>query len=265
MPRTPLRGRARRAARLGHRQLRSSFRTTVRTCRATISVTSTGPPTRAPRCSPSASTARRSRRASISCSTSADRWRVTETKLRAYGELSALLACACASTRRRHRASSPRRRSSRSRCTMPEDIERFLACDATRSALEDERLPLRRRSLRIVVSDFLFPHDADALVSRLARDCAVAGDRAAHARARKPSRRSKAAAGWSTSKVAASSISVIDERAIHDYRARFAPPAAGTVAGRPPRRRPLRARRRRPRRCVTWRGRWRRPACVEAA
>ena len=38
------------------------------------------------------------------------------------------------------------------------------------SALEGAHLPLRRRSLRLVVSDFLFPHDPDALVRRLARD-----------------------------------------------------------------------------------------------
>ena len=44
--------------------------------------------------------------------------------------------------------------------------------DATRSALEEERLPFRRRSLRLIVSDFLFPHDPDTLVSMLARDCA---------------------------------------------------------------------------------------------
>jgi hypothetical protein len=54
----------------------------------------------------------------------------------------------------------------------PEDIERALVCGDAISAVEQPRLPLRRRSLRIVVSDFLFPHDADALVSRLARDSA---------------------------------------------------------------------------------------------
>jgi hypothetical protein len=56
---------------------------------------------------------------------------------------------------------------------VPEDIERFLACDATLSALEVVHVPFRRRSLRVVVSDFLFPHDADGLVSRLARDSAL--------------------------------------------------------------------------------------------
>jgi len=96
---------------------------------------------------------------------------VTDAKLRAHGELAALAACACASTAADSRIviaadgdPVPLRR--------PEDVERVLACDAAASALEAAHLPLRRRSLRIVVSDFLFPHDADALVGRLARDAA---------------------------------------------------------------------------------------------
>jgi len=96
---------------------------------------------------------------------------VTEEKHRAYGELSALLACACAST-----VSDSRVITSCGAQPEPlriaEDVERFLACEGTLSALEDGHLPVRRRSLRVVVSDFLFPHDPDALVSRLARDCA---------------------------------------------------------------------------------------------
>ena len=97
---------------------------------------------------------------------------VTEQKLRAYGELAGVLACACASTIADSRiittsAVPPQP------LHMPEDIERFLACDARLSALEEAHLPFRRRSLRVVVSDFLFPHDADALVSRLARDSAL--------------------------------------------------------------------------------------------
>lgn len=97
---------------------------------------------------------------------------VTEQKHRAYGELSALLACACAST-----VADSRIITSSTLQPQPlhaaEDIERFLACDASLSALEEVHLPLRRRSLRVVVSDFLFPHDADVLVSRLARDSAL--------------------------------------------------------------------------------------------
>ena len=97
---------------------------------------------------------------------------VTEQKLRAYGELAGVLACACASTIADSRiittsAVPPQP------LHVPEDIERFLACDARLSALEEGHLPFRRRSLRVVVSDFLFPHDADALVSRLARDSAL--------------------------------------------------------------------------------------------
>jgi uncharacterized protein (DUF58 family) len=94
---------------------------------------------------------------------------VTEQKLRAYGELLGVLACACAATAADSRiittsAVQPQP------LQVPEDVERFLACDVSRCALEDVHLPFRRRSLRIVVSDFLFPHDADVLVSRLARD-----------------------------------------------------------------------------------------------
>lgn len=97
---------------------------------------------------------------------------VTEQKLRAYGELAGVLACACASTIADSRiittsAVPPQP------LHVPEDIERFLACDARLSALEEAHLPFRRRSLRVVVSDFLFPHDADVLVSRLARDSAL--------------------------------------------------------------------------------------------
>jgi uncharacterized protein (DUF58 family) len=94
---------------------------------------------------------------------------VTGQKLRAYGELAGLLACACASSVADSRiitASAVHPYPLR----LPEDIERVLTCDAALSAIEEVHLPFRRRSLRIVVSDFLFPHDADVLVSRLARD-----------------------------------------------------------------------------------------------
>jgi uncharacterized protein (DUF58 family) len=96
---------------------------------------------------------------------------VTPAKLRAYGEVAGLLACACASTVADSRlitsaALEPRR------MHRPEDIEPVLACDTARSALEEAYLPCRRRSLRVAISDFLFPHDPDALASRLARDAA---------------------------------------------------------------------------------------------
>ncbi|HEY0874316.1 MAG TPA: DUF58 domain-containing protein [Vicinamibacterales bacterium] len=94
---------------------------------------------------------------------------VTEVKLRAYGELAGLLACASAST-----VGDARTIVSSSRApeplVAPEEIERLLVCETNQSALEGMHLPLRRRSLRVVVSDFLFPHDAQGLVTRLARD-----------------------------------------------------------------------------------------------
>ena len=96
---------------------------------------------------------------------------VTDAKLRAYGELAGLLACACTFTVGDAHiittgAVQPEP------LHAPEDVERFLDCGAALSALEEGHLPFRRRSLRVVVSDFLFPHDADLLVSRLARDSA---------------------------------------------------------------------------------------------
>ena len=51
-----------------------------------------------------------------------------------------------------------------------EEIERHLDCDDDVSVLQVPHTPLRRRSIRVVVSDFLFPHDAESLVARLARD-----------------------------------------------------------------------------------------------
>jgi len=96
---------------------------------------------------------------------------VTDTKRRAFSELSALLACACASTVTDSCViTSPG--TAPEPLPMPEHIERFLTCEVNQSALESGPLPFRRRSVRIVVSDFLFPHDADALISRLARESA---------------------------------------------------------------------------------------------
>ena len=94
---------------------------------------------------------------------------VSDQKRRAYGELAGLLACACASTVADARLITTQAGQPEP-LHVPEHIERFLACDATSSALEMPTLPFRRRSVRIVVSDFLVPHDADVLVSRLARD-----------------------------------------------------------------------------------------------
>jgi hypothetical protein len=144
---------------------------------------------------------------------------VSEQKLRGYGELTGLLACACAATVAdsrviTHPAAPPQP------LTVPEDIERLVACDSTRSALEATHLPLRRRSLRVVVSDFLFPHDADVLVSRLARDCAMLSliqftlQDEAEPNAEGP-RRLVDVEGHGELDL------MIDETAIHDYRARF--------------------------------------------
>jgi uncharacterized protein (DUF58 family) len=96
---------------------------------------------------------------------------VTAEKLRAHGELSGLLACACASTVADTRVVT-RSAAEPHRLRVPEDLDRIFVCENTMSGLEDAYLPFRRRSVRIVVSDFLFPHDPDVLVSRLARDCA---------------------------------------------------------------------------------------------
>jgi uncharacterized protein (DUF58 family) len=145
---------------------------------------------------------------------------VSVEKLRAYGDLSGLLACACASTIAETRVitasgieSIPLR--------APEDLERVFACDAGVSALEGGHLPFRRGSVRIVVSDFLFPHDADALIGRLARGCAwlaivqlVSADEAEPTPA--GGRRLVDVEGRGELDL------VIDEAAIRDYRERFA-------------------------------------------
>ena len=94
---------------------------------------------------------------------------ITEEKSRAYGALAGLIACASSSTESDARvittaAIEPRPFS------RPEEIERFLACEGAVSAFEEGHIAFRRRSLRVVVSDFLFPHDADILIGRLARE-----------------------------------------------------------------------------------------------
>jgi len=144
---------------------------------------------------------------------------LTEQKLHAYGELSALLACASASTVADVRiitasAAAPQL------LHRPEEIERFLSCDASLGALEESHLPLRRRSLRVVISDFLFPHDADVLIGRLARDGAsLAVVQLTLAEEADPAveggRRLVDVEGGGELDL------VIDEKAVHDYRARF--------------------------------------------
>jgi uncharacterized protein (DUF58 family) len=144
---------------------------------------------------------------------------VTAQKLRAFGELSGLLACACASTVAESRiittsAAQP------GPLRVPEDIERYLVCEASLSALEETHLPLRRRSLRVVVSDFLFPHDPDVLISRLARDGAsLAIVQLVLREEAEPS----AGGGFRLMDVEGRGELdlVLDDAAIQDYRARF--------------------------------------------
>jgi uncharacterized protein (DUF58 family) len=94
---------------------------------------------------------------------------LNEKKARGYGGLAGLLACASASTEADSRVITTSAIEPRP-LERPEDLERMLSCDATLSALEEGHIAFRRRSLRVVVSDFLFPHDPDVLVGRLARD-----------------------------------------------------------------------------------------------
>ena len=144
---------------------------------------------------------------------------VTGQKLRAYEELAALLACACAAT-----AADSRMITTSARDPQPlhraEDIERVLGCNATLSALEEPYLPFRRRSLRVVVSDFLFPHDPDALVSRLACD----GASLAIVQLTLPEEAEPAVEG-SRRLVDVEGRGeldlVVDEAAVQEYRARF--------------------------------------------
>jgi uncharacterized protein (DUF58 family) len=94
---------------------------------------------------------------------------VTSEKAQAYGALAGLLACASSSTEADSRVITTAAVEPRP-FERPEEIERFLVCEGTVSAFEEGRIAFRRRSLRVVVSDFLFPHDADVLVGQLARE-----------------------------------------------------------------------------------------------
>jgi len=96
---------------------------------------------------------------------------VNEKKATASAEAAGLLACAAGATPADVRivanaASEP------ARLQRPQEVERFFTFDSTLSALEATALPLRRLSARIVISDFLFPHDPDVLAARLGRDAA---------------------------------------------------------------------------------------------
>jgi uncharacterized protein (DUF58 family) len=143
---------------------------------------------------------------------------VTQEKSVAYGELAALLACTSASAAANARVitsiagSHPLHR--------PEEIEPLLECSATTSAIEEARVPFRRGSLRVIVSDFLFPHDADALVGRLARGSAwLAIIQLTSREEAEPviegGRRLIDVEGYGELDL------MIDEKAVHGYRARF--------------------------------------------
>lgn len=144
---------------------------------------------------------------------------ITGEKRRAHGELSGLLACACAST-----VADTRVMTTAAAEPMPmhapEDLDRVFALDARMSALEETHLPFRRRSVRLIVSDFLFPHDPDALVSKLARDSAwLALVQLTTAEEVEP----MAEGGRRLVDVESGGEldMVIDEAAVRDYRARF--------------------------------------------
>lgn len=144
---------------------------------------------------------------------------VSELKARAYRELCGLLACACASTEADSRVVTTGAGEAQP-LERPEQIERFLACEAKLSVFEGGHIPLRRRSLRVVVSDFLFLHDSDALVERLARD----GSSLALIQLTLPEEADPAAEGGRRMLDVEGHGEldlVIDDRVVRDYRERF--------------------------------------------
>jgi uncharacterized protein (DUF58 family) len=144
---------------------------------------------------------------------------VTGNKLKAYGEIAALLACAAAANAADTRvitASS----SGAERLARPEEIERLLQCDLSLSVFETSVLPLRRLSVRVVISDFLFPHDPDVFVARMARAAASL----AIVQLTLPEEADPAAEGGRRLQDVEGHGEldlVIDAKAIQDYRARF--------------------------------------------
>lgn len=145
---------------------------------------------------------------------------VTPEKRRAHAELSGLLACASTAAVADTRVITTAGVEPMP-LHAPEDLERVFTCDARASALESGHLAFRRRSVRIVVSDFLFPHDAETLIARLARDGAwlvivqlVAAEEAEPVA--EGGRRLVDVEGGGELDL------VIDEAAVRDYRARFA-------------------------------------------
>ena len=145
---------------------------------------------------------------------------VTGAKHAAFSEAAALLALACthtvADTRVITTGATPPRPLGR-----VEDLEAFLVCESISGALEEGHLPLRRRSMRVVVSDFLFPHDPDALVLRLARDSASLAivQLTLREEAEPPLEGGRRLVDVESG---GHIDLVIDDAAIHEYRARFA-------------------------------------------
>ena len=144
---------------------------------------------------------------------------VTEKKAQAYGALAGLLACASASTEADSRVITTAGIEPQ-HIDRPEEIERFLACEGTISALEEGHIALRRRSLRVVVSDFLFPHDPDVLIGRLARE----GSSLAVIQLTLPEEAEPEAEGGLRLQDVEGHGEldmVLDERAVQEYRQRF--------------------------------------------
>ena len=53
------------------------------------------------------------------------------------------------------------------------DSEPFESVASLEAVLQDHQPPLQRQSIRVVISDFLFPHDPQSLVRNLAREASV--------------------------------------------------------------------------------------------
>jgi uncharacterized protein (DUF58 family) len=154
---------------------------------------------------------------------------VTEEKARAYGDLAGLLACACVRTGADVRLVTSPTGEPRP-LKRPEDVERVLVCDAASSAIEATYLPLRRRSLRVVVSDFLFPHDGDALATRLARDGSWLA--LVQLTLREEAEPEVAGAARLIDAEGHGEFDlVLDDRAVRDYRTRFSRLRAGLSSG----------------------------------
>jgi uncharacterized protein (DUF58 family) len=144
---------------------------------------------------------------------------VTPAKARAYGNLLALLAHAALSLETDIRIFVSGNVEPRP-LHRPEDLESFLDCGAKISALEEPHLALRRRSLRVVVSDFLFPHDPDTLINRFARDGASLSV-LQFTLAEEASPRVEGGLRLIDAESAGEMDIVLDEQTVNDYRDRF--------------------------------------------